>query len=109
VLVTFDLFSALIDSRRGGSASFDGIARVHGWSVGGERALGQVGGRLRHVATSARDVRGALEAGVDVVERRRPGHRLDPDGPAPQQVAADLAEVRRLLDSGDNRGTTPRM
>jgi 2-haloacid dehalogenase len=36
-----------------------------------------------HVATSARDVRGALEAGVPVVRLRRPGHMLDPDGPRP--------------------------
>ena len=34
-LVTFDLFSALIDSRTGGSAALEGIAEEHGWDVSG--------------------------------------------------------------------------
>jgi 2-haloacid dehalogenase len=50
-----------------------------------------------HVATSARDVRGALAAGIEVVRLRRPGHRLDPEGQTPQVQAADLFEVARLL------------
>jgi 2-haloacid dehalogenase len=54
-------------------------------------------GALVHVATSGRDVRGALEAGIDVIRLRRPGHALDPSGPVPDQVAGDLAEVGRLL------------
>ena len=54
-------------------------------------------GRLVHVATSARDVRGALAAGIEVVRLRRPGHRLDPEGETPQVQAADLFEVARLL------------
>ncbi|WP_233517615.1 HAD family hydrolase [Geodermatophilus marinus] len=61
------------------------------------RARERAGGRLVHVATSARDVRGALEAGLDVVRLRRPGHRLDPHGPVPAHEAADLAEVAELL------------
>ncbi|MGY1633426.1 HAD family hydrolase [Geodermatophilus sp. SYSU D01186] len=61
------------------------------------RALQRAGGRLTHVATSARDVRGALAAGVDVVRLRRPGHVLDPDGGTPRREAADLPEVARLL------------
>ncbi len=40
-------------------------------------------GQLVHVATSARDVRGALEAGIPTVRLRRPGHELDLDGPRP--------------------------
>ncbi|MGY1808756.1 haloacid dehalogenase [Blastococcus sp. SYSU D00669] len=219
MLVTFDLFSALIDSRSGGSAAFTGIARAHGWPVTGEelydrwdaankasqallaewvpfaehsrraleatytalgldgdaeadvavllesvelwplwpdvatglpvvahrhavgvlsnvddevfartrvaplvaseavltserlraykpdreiyrRARELAGGGLVHVATSARDVRGALEAGIDVVRLRRPGHRLDPDGPAPLREADDVAGVLGLLDGG---------
>lgn len=51
-----------------------------------------------HVATSARDVRGALEAGCPVVRLRRPGHRLDPAGPRPTLEAGDLSELPRLLD-----------
>lgn len=57
-----------------------------------------------HVATSARDVRGALEAGIPVVRLRRPGHDLDPDGPTPDhevtstydlpEALADLARAR---------------
>jgi 2-haloacid dehalogenase len=61
------------------------------------RALDRAGGRLTHVATSARDVRGALAAGIDVVRLRRPGHVLDPDGGTPRREAADLPEVARLL------------
>ena len=61
------------------------------------RARDRAGGALLHVATSARDVRGAMEAGVDVVRLRRPGHHLDPDGPAPTREAADLAGLGPLL------------
>jgi 2-haloacid dehalogenase len=61
------------------------------------RALERAGGRLTHVATSARDVRGALAAGLDVVRLRRPGHTLDPDGGTPRREAADLFQVARLL------------
>jgi HAD superfamily hydrolase (TIGR01493 family) len=62
------------------------------------RARERAGGALLHVATSARDVRGALEAGIDVVRLRRPGHRLDPDAPAPAHEVGDLGELRHLLD-----------
>jgi 2-haloalkanoic acid dehalogenase type II len=51
-----------------------------------------------HVATSARDVRGALEAGCPVIRLRRPGHRLDPAGPQPTFEAGALSELPRLLD-----------
>ena len=61
------------------------------------RAVERAGGALVHVPTSARDVRGALEAGIDVIHLRRPGHAVDPTGPAPERSAADLAEVGRLL------------
>ena len=52
--------------------------------------------RLVHVAASARDVRGALEAGITAVRLARPGHVVDADGPQPAhevQDAADLAAV----------------
>jgi 2-haloacid dehalogenase len=219
-LVTFDLFSALIDSRTGGSAAFDRLAAAHGWDVAGtdlyddwdarnkasqkdvphdddapwvpfaehcRRALAatytarglaadpradievllgslpewplwpdveaalpdlrrthRVGvlsnvdddlfGRTRaaalvaedavltsqrlraykphpelylrardagvdvHVPASARDTRGALEAGLTVVRVRRPGHRVDPDGPQPQHEVADLGALADVLD-----------
>ena len=54
------------------------------------------GGRHVHVATSARDVRGAIEAGTDVIRLVRPGHDA-PDGPAPPRVALSLADVAGLL------------
>lgn len=60
------------------------------------RAQEQLGG-LVHVASSARDVRGALDAGIPVVRLRRPGHRLDPQGPRPQHEADDLGELVDLL------------
>ena len=62
------------------------------------RARARAGGDLLHVATSARDVRGAMEAGIEVIRLRRPGHQLDPAGPAPAREAAGLAELRELLD-----------
>ncbi|NIJ12607.1 2-haloalkanoic acid dehalogenase type II [Saccharomonospora amisosensis] len=55
-------------------------------------------GPMVHVATSARDVRGALEAGVPVVRLRRPGHHLDPGGPTPRLVADGLADVPALVE-----------
>jgi 2-haloalkanoic acid dehalogenase type II len=63
------------------------------------RARERAGGELLHVATSARDVRGAIEAGIDVVRLVRPGHRLDPGGPVPAHEVADLTELGELLDS----------
>ena len=61
------------------------------------RALERAGGELTHVATSARDVRGALEAGIRVVRLRRPGHQLDPAGPSPRDEAVDVRGVGDLL------------
>lgn len=53
-----------------------------------------------HVASSARDVRGSLEAGLRVVRLARPGHRVDPHGPTPQHVAHSLPDVADLLADG---------
>ncbi len=68
-----------------------------------DRARERVGPFV-HVAASARDVRGALEAGVACVRLARPGHRLDPDGPAPAVTVHDAAElpaaVRSVLVGG---------
>ncbi len=54
-------------------------------------------GPFVHVASSARDVRGSLEAGISAVRLVRPGHRLDPDGPAPDHVVASLSELPDVL------------
>jgi 2-haloacid dehalogenase len=61
------------------------------------RARERADGDLTHVATSARDVRGALEAGIRVVRLRRPGHQLDLAGPAPRDEANDVRGVAALL------------
>lgn len=50
-------------------------------------------GPLVHVATSARDVRGALEAGIPVIRLRRPGHELDPDGPPPSHEVGSTLDL----------------
>lgn len=55
-------------------------------------------GKLVHVATSARDVRGALEAGIPTVRLRRPGHELDPDGPRPSYEVETVDEIAGVLD-----------
>ncbi|WP_432477281.1 HAD family hydrolase [Nocardioides sp. GXQ0305] len=50
-----------------------------------------------HVPTSARDVRGALEAGIRVVRLRRPGHDLDPDGPRPHHEVDSTHDLPAAL------------
>jgi 2-haloacid dehalogenase len=51
-----------------------------------------------HVPASARDTRGALEAGLTVVRVRRPGHRVDPAGPQPGHEVDDLGELLPVLE-----------
>ncbi|MEI4273994.1 haloacid dehalogenase [Klenkia sp. LSe6-5] len=50
-----------------------------------------------HVPASARDTRGALEAGLTVVRVARPGHRVDPGGPAPTREVDSLADLPDAL------------
>jgi 2-haloalkanoic acid dehalogenase type II len=50
-----------------------------------------------HVPASARDTRGALEAGMAVVRVRRSGHSVDPDGPQPELEVADLSALPAAL------------
>ncbi|MPZ96101.1 MAG: haloacid dehalogenase [Propionibacteriales bacterium] len=54
-------------------------------------------GPMVHIATSARDVRGSLEAGIPVVRLRRPGHHLDPDGPRPTVEVDAMALLEELI------------
>lgn len=49
--------------------------------------------RLVHVAASARDVRGALEAGLTTVRLVRAGHVLDDTGPRPSVEVTDAATL----------------
>ncbi|CAN5864271.1 hypothetical protein BH20ACT6_BH20ACT6_05380 [soil metagenome] len=58
---------------------------------------GRLLGRFVHVASSARDVRGALEAGVAVVRLRRPGHSVDPAGPLPQHETSSTIGLAALI------------
>lgn len=51
-----------------------------------------------HVAASARDVRGALEAGIPVVRLARPGHAVDPDGPVPPVEVDDARDLAAALE-----------
>ena len=53
--------------------------------------------RLLHVAASARDTRGALEAGVDTVRLIRPGHTLDPAGPIPIHQIQTVAGLLPMI------------
>jgi 2-haloacid dehalogenase len=62
------------------------------------RARERAGGDLVHVATSARDVRGALEAGIEVIALRRPGHEIHPSGVRPVAVVAGIAQVSGALE-----------
>ena len=54
-------------------------------------------GPVVHVASSARDVRGALEAGIPVVRLARPGHPVDPQGPRPPVEVGSVAELAAVL------------
>ena len=54
-------------------------------------------GDVVHVPTSARDVRGALEAGIPVVRLRRPGHEPDPAGPQPEHEVSSIDGIAALL------------
>ena len=63
------------------------------------RAVERAGGPMVHVATSARDVRGALEAGIAVVRLSRPGHELDPRGPRPTYQVSDLGALGPVIDT----------
>jgi len=53
-----------------------------------------------HVAASARDVRGALEAGVDTIRLIRAGHDIDPTGPRPTRQVTGLGELTDYLAKG---------
>jgi len=71
------------------------------------RARERAGGALVHVATSGRDVRGALEAGIDVVRLCRPGHELDPLGPRPAVEVSDITQVSAVLEcAGEAEGAS---
>ncbi len=53
-----------------------------------------------HVAASARDVRGALQADVDTIRLIRPAHDTDPTGPRPTRQITGLGELTNYLTKG---------
>ena len=58
------------------------------------RAVERAGSQpVVHVAASARDVRGALEAAIPVIRVIRPGHAVDPEGPQPPVEVSSLDQV----------------
>ena len=59
----------------------------------------RAGPAFTHVATSARDVRGALEAGIPTIHMRRPGHHLDPAGPVPRHTATGMDQISDLVST----------
>ena len=61
-----------------------------------ERAASHADG-LVHVASSARDVRGALQAGIATIRLVRPGHALDPQGPVPTHEVSRVNELPEVL------------
>lgn len=56
------------------------------------------GAAFVHVATSARDVRGATEAGVPMIRLIRPGHVTDPTAPPPATATATATEATSMDD-----------
>lgn len=54
-------------------------------------------GPFVHVASSARDVRGALSAKVRCIRLARPGHALDPAGPAPRWTVTVIASLPEAI------------
>lgn len=62
-------------------------------------AARRAGDGFVHVAASARDVRGALEAGIPTIRIRRPGHRLDPAGPVPEHTATSMSQILNLVST----------
>jgi 2-haloalkanoic acid dehalogenase type II len=60
-------------------------------------------GHFVHVASSARDVRGAVGAGVACIRLHRPGHSLDATGPAPKWTAESVRELGQLVPLAASR------
>jgi len=58
------------------------------------------GPSFTHIAASARDVRGALQTGVDTIRLIRPGHDIDPAGPRPTRQVTGLDELTDYLAQG---------
>jgi 2-haloacid dehalogenase len=62
------------------------------------RATARLPGMI-HIASSARDVRGASEAGIPFVRLLRPGHALDPATATPAHQVDGVAELPDALAS----------
>jgi len=64
------------------------------------RIAGPSSARVAASARNVRDVRGALQAGVDTIRLIRPGHDIDPAGPRPSHQVAGLDELPDYLAKG---------
>jgi 2-haloacid dehalogenase len=56
-------------------------------------------GPFVHIASSARDVRGAVQAGIPCVRLARPGHSLDAAGPEPEWTADSVSMLPGLVNA----------
>ena len=76
--------------------------RLHFYKPAAEfyAAAESAAGAFTHVASSARDVRGAGSAGLSCIRLARPGHPLDPNGPAPRWTIEFLDQLPALLATG---------
>ena len=75
--------------------------RLHAYKPAPEiyrRARQRAGGALVHVATSARDVRGAQDAGIELIRLRRPGHDIHPSDVHGVTEVTKIAQVSGALE-----------
>ena len=67
-------------------------------------------GPFVHVASSARDVRGAGDSGIRCIRLERPGHQLDPAGAAPRWTVTSLdslADAVKVAGESDEHSAHP--
>ena len=74
-----------------------------------QQLAAEQGESMVHVASSARDVRGSLEAGIPVVRLSRPGHTLDPEGPEPTQEAGVAGRAGEAVAERPERRRSARL
>jgi len=92
MIVTFDLFSALTDSRTGGSAFLGGLAATRGWSVSGEELYDRWDGHNKAAQRTARPPVTFRDLSGSSLERAYDDLGLGPDAGA--DVDADLTALQ---------------
>jgi len=58
-------------------------------------------GPFVHVASSARDVRGAVSAGIRCIRLQRAGHSLDASGPTPRWTVDSITALDDALAAAE--------